>query len=796
MLRHHFKVALRNLYRTRLHSSINILGLAIGMAATLLLAKYVGFNLTFDNFHQNRKHIFLIHQKEYQDGLPASEHAGTYWGVAKTAADLYPEVRIATHYVPNVEMLVMATPRDGDRVSFNENRICTVDTSFFSIFSFAAIAGNIQTALSSPDAIVLTQSTAKRYFGDRDPLGQMLTTRVSWGAETTFRITCVIEDVPVNSTLQFDFLTCAGTGPPAETYWNDPSYTTYLLLDESADPDVLTLKMSRDIGRNPIITSQGKQINFSLERLSDKSLMPNDHMLVMVGVFILIVSWINFINLSIGGAQARSKETGVRKVMGATRNQAIAQFLLECLLMNGVALLLAVLIFDFARPLLLEFSDNKVLPLFSDRSPINGLFGVAFAIGALASSAYPALMMSSLNPTNLLKGKIRRGRSSLAFRRALVVVQFTVSIVAAIGVFVVSDQLDFFLRHDLKVNLDHVLAIRAPKDLVEGKTERLNTFKSEVLNLAAVENVTSSTTTPGEDYRHEVNFGLTTSQDRHLFYLNDVDANFFPVYGIRFLAGGNYSNDTPARNRRGIILNNTAVTSLGFTNIEGAIGQTVVETENSNTYEIIGVVDDYHQMSLKHEVKPQAFRFNTRRGDVSLKLRARSHASFTDLHAFMSSLKKLWDKTYPDQPFQYHFLDARFNDQYHEEFKFRELFALFSGLSLIIACLGLFGLSLLISLKRKKEVGVRKVFGASSLSILKLFMIDYLKQIAISIAFGAPIAWLIMNAWLESFSIKSEIRSGAVLLPCLLLVIVAILTTVYHTVHTSLINPTKTLKEE
>jgi putative ABC transport system permease protein len=796
MLRHYFKTVLRNLYRNKLYSSINILGLAIGIAATLLLSKYVGFNLTFDNSHLNKDRIFLVEQKEYKSGLQGSEQPNTYWGVAKMAVDLYPEVRMATHFTSNVEMLVMATTKDGQPISFNENRICTVDTSFFSIFSFSAIEGNVETAFSAPNAIVLTRSAAKKYFGKSDPIGQMMTTRVSWGTESTYKVTCVVPDAPINSTLQFDFLICAGTGPATDAYWSDPSYATYLLLGEAANAEELSAKMSRDIGENPIMRSEGKRVGFSLKRLSDSSLSPNDNMLAMIGVFILIISWMNFINLSIGSAQARSKETGVRKVIGATRKQVITQFVFECLLLNGFALLFAALMFALARPLLLEFSNNKVLPLFNDPTPVNWLFAVAFVVGAFASSAYPALVMSSLNPANSLKGKFTHSRYNLTFRKTLVVTQFTISIVAAIGVFIVSDQLDFFLRHDLKIKLDHIVAIKSPKDLSEGKMERLNSFKSEAMDLAMVENVATSTTTPGQDYRHEVNFGFPTSTDRHLFYLNDVDVNFFPIYGINFVAGGNYTIDTPAKNRRGIILNKTAVHALGIVNMEEAIGQKVMETENDNTYEIIGVVDDYHQLSLKYKIQPQAFRFNRNRGDISVKINAKNYASFEDLQDCISSLQRLWDKTYPDQSFEYQFLDSRFNDQYHDEFNFRKLFALFTGLSLIITCLGLFGLSLFISLKRKKEVGVRKVFGASSLTILMLFIKDYLKQMLISIVLGAPVAYFMMKAWLENFSFKTSINAESFLVPCLFLVIVSILTTAYQTVRASLANPTKTLKEE
>ena len=796
MLIHYLKTTLRNFYRNKVSFSINIIGIAVGLSASLLIAKYVGFNLSLDNFHHHKNSIVLVQQKEFKEGLPESERTNTYWGVAKMAVDQYPEVLMATHFNPNVEMLVTATTKEGLSIGFNERGICTVDTTFFSIFSFSALAGSIEKALATPDAIVLTRSSATKYFGDIDPIGQMLTTRVSWGKESSYKVTCVIPDTPINSTLQFNFLICAGAGPSTETYWSDPSYSTYLLLGDATNPDALSEKMTRDIGLNQIVASQGKKIDFYLKRLNDTSLTANDKILAMIGVFILIVSWINFINLSIGSAHARLKETGVRKVIGATRKQVITQFVFECVLINGFALLFAMLLFALTKPLLMEFSDNKVLPFFNDPTLINWLFTAAFIIGALASSIYPAFVISSSNPLNSLKGKFTQGHNSLTFRKVLVIAQFTTSVVAAIGVFIVSDQLDFFLSQDLKIKLDHILTIKAPKDLMEGKMERLTLFKSEAQNLAMVENVATATTTAGQDYRHEVNFRLTSSSDRHLLYMNDVDANFFPVYGIQFLAGGNYNVDTPGKNRSGIVLNKAAAKSLGLINLEDAIGQRVMETEENNTYEIIGIVDDYHQMSLKYQIKPQAFRFNRTRGDVSVMIHAQNYASIDDLQNCIASLKKLWNRIYPDQSFEYEFLDSRFNDQYQAEFDFRKLFAWFTVLSLIIACLGLFGLSLFVSVRRKREVGIRKVFGASSLTILALFIKDYLKQILISIVLGVPIAHFIMRGWMESFSFQTSINAISFLAPCLFLVIISILTIAYQTIRASLANPVKTLKEQ
>lgn len=795
MITHYLKTAFRNLYRNKVYSSVNILGLAIGISATLLLGKYVGFNLTNDNFHEHKDRIVLVHHKESNNGLAGTEQPFTYWGVGKMATEQYPEVVGATHFTANAEMLVISG-HNGQFTSFNEKRIYTVDTSFFSVFTFHAIAGDPATALSAPGSIVITKSVAAKYFGDRDPIGQMLTTRVSWGVETVYKVTCVLADLPVNSTLRFDFLISAGQGPPAEAYWRESAYPTYLQLRDEVDADALAAKMSKDLRSNPVLQSESKHVDFRLTRLSDMSLKPNDSVLAMTGVFILILSWINFINLSTGRAQSRAKETGVRKVVGATRQQMVLQFMLECILINGIALALALMVFVTARPLLLGFSDNKVLPLLNDPTPVNLLFVLTFICGALASSAYPAIVMSSSNPISSLKGKFSHGRYSLSFRKALVITQFTITVITAIGVFIVSDQLHFMQHQDLKISLDRILAIEAPKDVSEGKAERLNTFKNESMDLAMVENVSSCSTIPGQDYRHESIFNLLTHQDHHLFYINDVDANFFPLYDIKFLAGENYNPETPAKNKKGIIINKTAMQALGITDPEDALGRQLQQNEDGNTYEIIGVVDNYHQMSLKYQIQAQAFRFNKNRGNISVKISAGSYASFDDLQNCISSLKKLWNKTYADQLFEYQFLDAKFNDQYHEDLNFRKVFSFFTALSLVIACLGLFGLSMFISIKRKKEVGVRKVFGASSFLILVLFTKDYLKQILVSVVLGIPLAYLIMKAWLEGFSFKTSLNAGSFLIPCLFLIIVSVLTTAYQTMRAAGANPTKTLKEE
>lgn len=795
MLVHYLKTAFRNFSRNKLYFTINIIGLAVGISASLLLAKYAGFNLTIDNFHQQKDNIVLVEQREFKAGVQSEKQPSTYWGAGKMAVDLYSEIKAVARFTPNVEMLVMAMRPTGEQVGFNESRICSVDTTFFNIFSFQALAGNAEMALASPNSIVLTHSMAKKYFGDSDPIGQTITTRVSWGEESSYKVTCVIPDPPDNSSFQFDFFVGASGNQPSELHWNDPSYPTYLLLNEGVALDELSDKMNRDIGQNPALTAAGKNVNFSLHRLSDTSMTTNDKMLSMVGILILIISWINFINLSIGSAQARSKETGVRKVVGANQKQIIGQFVLECILINGLALILAVIIFILFRPLL-EVNGNKVLPLFNDSTSINWIFATIFVAGAIISSVYPAFIMSSMNPVNSLKGKLTQGRKSMTFRIALVIAQFTASVVAVIGVFIVSDQLDFFQKQDLKINVNHIVAIKAPKDVWEGKMERLASFKNEAMNLSMVENAASCTTLPGLSYRHEMNFGLTTSADRYLYYVNDVDANYFPLFEVKFLAGQNYNIDTPGKNRGGIILNKAAVKALNIANVEDAIGQTVTETEEGNTYEILGVVDDYHQMSLKYEILPQAFRFNRNRGDITIKIRGQNYTSIDDLQNCIASLKNIWAKIYPDQAFEYSFLDARFNDEYHAEIAFQKLFTWFTGLSLIIACLGLFGLSLLLSVKRKGEVGIRKVFGASSTTILGLFIRDYLIQMLISIALGAPIAYFVMKSWLESFIYQTPIHVTSFLIPCALLIVICVLTIAYHTIRASLANPVKTLREQ
>jgi putative ABC transport system permease protein len=311
-----------------------------------------------------------------------------------------------------------------------------------------------------------------------------------------------------------------------------------------------------------------------------------------------------------------------------------------------------------------------------------------------------------------------------------------------------------------------------------------------------VESATSSTTIPGNKYSHEVNFSVKEKKDKSLFYVNDIELNFFTAYDVKFLAGTAFSNDTYWKNKKSIILNRTAALALGFDNFEKAIDEKITNHENNAVYNIIGIVDDYHQASLKETIRPQAFLFNQNRGDISVKINANSYSRMEDIQRCISSLNEIWNKIYKDQSFEYFFLDAKFNAQYHDDIKFRKIFQGFTGLSIFIACLGLFGLSLFISVKRKKEIGIRKVFGASSWTILILFVKDYLLQILISILVGAPIAFFLMKNWLTGYSFRTSINWESLAFPCLWLIIISLLTTGFQTIKTALLNPTKTLRED
>ncbi len=795
MIGHHLKLARKSLIKHKYYTFVNVFGLMCGMLSVLVIAKYVGATVEMDKFHQNKDRIYSTAQEQFTDGNSNGEHASTYLGMANLVSR-FPDVVDLTRYSQHVESLVIAE-KDGNRLSFTEQNIFVADSNFLKIFSFPLVHGDRETALSRANSIVLTASTSKKYFGDRNPIGETVTIRVSWGRETTYQVTAVARDITKLSRFEFDFLIPQGT-VNADALWNIPQCSLFLLLQENANADALTEKLTNTVNQVPQLNSTNRKVIISLSSIAAPRLSTEEYLLLTVAIFIVLISWTNYINQTIAQSYWRIKQIGVFRIMGATRNNLHVQFLVESCLVCLISLFLVVGLYIGFEQALRTFTNGHLLPLLEDPTIINPVFLGIFAIGIVVSMVAQAVVHFSQDFGKSLQNAYSSRVGNLNLRKVLVVVQFSISTILIISIFVIGNQLDYLDTHDKGMNMDNVLVIKAPKArdttwIVKRKT--LEAFKQRCRELPFVSRVTSSTTIPGEEYRNEAYLTLQGSTSKTLVHQNGVDDRFFSFYEIEFIAGRDFIPDARAKNRRSIILNETAAKSMGISDYTELIDAKVVDHEEpDDPYYIIGIIKDYHKTSMKYVVRPMAYKFNELRGHSSLKINAAA-LNGIGLVESVAAVKKIWQESYPDAAFDHFFLRDKFATQDSQDRHFGSLFKGFTVLSVIISCFGLFGLSLLISTQRQKEVAIRKTFGASSAAILTIFLKGYLAPLAVSFVIGAPVAYLMMDRWLQNYAYRIEIGFGIVALALSTLSAVFLFTVSYSTIKSSVANPVRVLRE-
>lgn len=795
MIGHYFKLARKNLAKNKYYTIINVGGLVLGMLSALIIAKYIGGSLQFDKFHLNRDRIYAITQQEFADGNQQKERKSTYLGVADLITQT-PEVADISRYYQHVESLIISEKENGDVVSFTEGRIFIADSSFFRIFTFPFIQGSEAKGLANGKAIVLTKSASTRYFGNEDAIGKLLTIRTSWGKETTYEVAGVAEDIPKLSRFNFDFL-ISHADMSTDELWNLPEYSIYVLLKGSADPTAVEEKITRALKSVPQLTSVNKNVTISLESFSDVQLSITDCLIVIVGIFIVLITWINYINQIVAQSYWRIKEVAVLRIMGASQTDLKLQFVIESSLTCAISIILIIMIFAGLEPYMQSLTNGHLLPLTGDPTPVNFIIIGIFAIGALVAATVPAIVLLSQNFGAGLRNIYSTKIGSIGLRKALVIIQFSVSTVLVISIFVISGQLKYLQEEDKGIDLNNILVVKTPmaKDTTwNAKRKILQLFKERCAEVPMVVEVTSSTTVPGEEYRHETFLSFGDNNSKALVHQNGIDEHFFSLYKAEFVAGHDFIPDARAKNRASIILNESAARALGISDYENAINTRIIDHEEPDVFlELIGIVKDYHQTSLKYELKPMAFKYNIQRGHCSVKVQ--TSRSSTELSEGLAAINRIWRESYPDASFDYFFLDETFAAQDREDQYFRIFFKYFTALSIVISCLGLFGLSLLISTKRQREIGVRKVFGATTLDILVIFLKGYLGTLTISVIVGSPVAYLLMNLWLRNYAYRIEIGFGLISIAILSLTLIFLFTVCFHTIRSSLSNPVKILRD-
>lgn len=805
MLKNYFLSVWRYVARNRFFTSINIMGLVIGMTAFMLITQYVVHEFSYDKSWSNSDRIYRVQLDRYDRGELSTRWASGANGLGPDLKDNFPEVEAYTRLTGSNSLL-----SHGD-VYFKEDHIFYASQDFFKVFGIRLLEGTDSTALKGLNKIVLSRTLAKKYFGSESPIGKTMRNN----GTTEFIVTGVYEDMPANSHMAIDGLLSFATfakrvgrdNEDAMREWQWDGFFTYLLIDPNADVKALETKFNA-FGANHL-KEKFKDFNASmvlnLQQVSDIHLDSNfigefkengnrdtAHFLMVVAVLTLIIAWINYVNLSTAKSIERAREVGVRKVMGSFRSQLIQQFLAESLLLNTVAVVIATLAVALLTPWFSNLTDRP-LDFILFRIP---LFWISMLVlilgGALLSGLYPAFVLSSYKPVDVLKGRFKNTHAGVAFRKAMVITQFVASLTLIIGTFTVYEQISFMRNQKLGVNLEQTLVMRSPNVVVDSLYgNSFRAFKRQIEQHAEVVSMTGSSSIPGSspDWNAGGIRRLSQREDEQNQYrVIMMDEDFIPMYGLEIAAGRAFSEDVK-NEHESLMLNESAAKLMGFTSPEQAIDDHVFFW--GDTFRIVGVVKNYRQESVKKSFEPLLFRYsNTPGGLYSIRFNT------SNIHQSLAAFEADWKEVFPGNPFDYFFLDEHYNKQYKADQQFGKVFGIFSGLAILIACLGLFGLSSLTAIQRTKEIGVRKVLGASVPGILTLISKDYIVLMAVAIVCATPLTWWIMTSWLEAFASRISLAWWIFATPSLLVVFIALFTVSVHTLKAARTNPARSLRYE
>ncbi|HLX92303.1 MAG TPA: ABC transporter permease [Puia sp.] len=801
MLKSYFKIAFRNLWRKRAYSLINISGLAVGMACCFLIFLYVHFELSYDRYHQRADRIYRVvgDVKSSSETLHWYETPGP---LGRSIKNDFPQVLEVTRFI-NASLLI----RKGN-FKFQETHSIWADSSIFSVFDLPLIYGNPRTALSEPNSIVMSEAAALKYFGHSNPVGQHL---LLTGLGLPAIVTGLMKDIPENSHFRPNVLVSMSTythsfQPGVEQDWGSFLYSTYLLLSPGSDPLVLQSKLPALIQKyeGSELRNRHTRYDLKLEPLASIYLhssygapvtgnLDNVLILTAIGIFILLLAAVNFINMSTARSIERAKEVGIRKCAGARRRQLIGQFLIESMLIATVSFFLALSLCQFLLPLFNQLSGKTIsIGIFASLSYPIWLLVLGLSIGLLAG-VYPAVVLSSFKPVSVLKGRFVSGSRGAFLRKALVVTQYTISISLVVSTLVVYSQLNFMERQPLGFDKDQMLIVSNNGD------RGTLAFQRDIAAMPAVQASSLTSSVPGRTYNasgndvwpSDVENSKGEKQQLNLAY-NNVDAEFLSLYKIKLLAGRDFyksGNDDST----GVILNKTAALSLGYSEstLQQLIGKKVHGQGDNFSSIVIGVMDDFHFHSLREPIIPLCL--TTSRGYWQyLSVRINTN----NLAATLSAIGDQWQKAVPNRPFTYFFLDEDFNSQYSSEESFGHLFICFSALALFISSLGLLGLSSYNTLQRTKEIGIRKVLGATVSNIVGLLSADFVKLVVIAFVIACPVSWLAMHQWLDGFAYRTRLNVNLFLVAGAGAILIALLTTSIQAINAALANPVNSLRAE
>jgi len=800
MFNNYLKVSLRNIRRHKGYAFINIAGLAIGMACCILILLYIQFELSFDRYHEKADRIYLVKRHGNFGGTENTSSANNALVAGLLKKD-FPELDNAVRigFMPNPAVKY-------EEKKFYEDDVLYADDSFFDMFTYSMVQGDPKTALEAPYSVVITEEIAGKYFGSENPIGKSL----RFNNEDDFTVTGVIQNVPRNSHLLFDMLCSFQTlylqYPKGHPHLNDFTsnvFRTYILLKKDVNPATLEQKFPGFIEEygGTRLSALGISIEYFLMPVPDIHLhtplsggrtgigaILYIYVFTLIAIFILLIACINFMNLATARSAKRSQEVGMRKVLGAVKGKLVKQFLCESLFYSFFSLLLAFGLVTIALPVMSSIAGYELtIELSKMKWLIPGLIGIALLVGFIAGS-YPAFFLSAFQPVKVLKGSIKSGTSNSLLRSILVVLQFSISVTLIIGSLIIIHQLNYMRNKNPGFNKEQVVVIPFRDDELRNSLE---TIKAMLKNYSGIMYVSASSDIPGQYPQNNSKLpeGFPRNQFQLMYDLN-VGYDFIPAMGMEIIAGRNFSEEFGTDQKTAVIINETAAKEFGW---ENPVGKRIGGA--SGIKKVIGVVRDYRQIPVSEEIRPLYIRITPKDIYNSYNLLSIRLAPGNVSQA-IDYIQEKWITVYPNHPFDYFFLDESFDEQFRETERLREIFSYFAGLAILIACLGLFGLASFTAEQRTKEIGIRKVMGASTSRIVIMLTKELIKLVLIANAIAWPVAYFVMRNWLYTFPYRQNISYMTFVLSGIIVLLIGFITISYQSIRAGLANPVDSIKYE
>lgn len=804
MLLNYFKIAFRTLLKFKGYAFINLFGLALGLTTGILIMIYVLDEISYDKFHSKADRLYRV-------GTAFSAEGSGDKGINETNG--WPVGKVLEKDFPEVESVIYSRSASFLLVNFEDKRIREkmhfMTPEFFSMFSFPLVKGNPNKALNEPYSVVITEAMEQKYFKGESALNKTLIM-----ADTlNFVVTGVMADVPSNSHIQFDMLISFSTFPilsPGFNYnegWGNLNVRNYILLKEGVDFSAFAEK-SKNIYMDragEMLKNWGVSAYVAFEPLKDiylKSKGGNglgplgsiDRLYLLAGIalFVILLACINFVNLATARSVYRAKEVGLRKVSGSTRQGLIRQFLSESFVLTLLALIIALALTGLFLPMFNQMlGKNYQILTLTNFSIIGGIIGLVLLV-SLFAGYYPAMVMSGLKPTEVLKGRMQSSSRGIQLRRSLVVFQFVISATLVVGTLIVLDQLRFMQRQELGFEKDEIMVVNAAR-ASSPNPEAFETLKNEMKSLAVVSHVSYTNSLPGNPgWSGQVAYPEGKSGDEAISveYMA-VDEDYLSTLGLQLIAGDGFNKNHPADLSEGLILNETAVADFGWTTPEEAINKQITSPSGSPEGRVIGVVKNYHQFGLQQKIGPMVMDYAPEHSYLyAIRYKA------ADTQNLIASIQTLWKKSFPGYDFNYFFLDQDFEKQYQAEQRLANVFSIFAGVTIIIAAIGLIGLVSFMVVSKTKEIGVRKVLGAGVFSITKLLSKEFIVLVIVANVLAIPIAWYFANDWLQKFAYRTTLNPMLFVWTALIAIGITVLAVSYQTIRAAMADPVKSLRYE